>query len=99
MHKLTSLQYNPHALQLSSLLSPRRQSGVWVVPQLEHFNLAPPGVGSPLGPLMSAGLRFVAVAPGRLGGRMVGVAVLTQTVRDCRLWPEGPEGEELVMDL
>ena len=39
----TSLQYSPHALQFSSSLSPRRQSGVCVAPQFEHSALTPPG--------------------------------------------------------
>ena len=44
---LTSLQYNPHALQLSSSLSPRRHSGVCVAPQLAHSLLTPPGAELP----------------------------------------------------
>ena len=45
--QLTSLQYKPHALQLSSSLRPRRQSGVCVAPQFAHSLLTPPGAELP----------------------------------------------------
>ena len=62
----TSLQYSPHALQFSSSLSPRRQSGVCVAPQFEHSALTPPGAEfSPeLGPRRIDGFTLVAVALG-----------------------------------
>lgn len=58
---LTSLQYSPQALQLSSSLSPLLQSGVCVAPQFEHSALTPPGAEWLVGTCV-AGL--VAVAPG-----------------------------------
>src|ERR1700691_4214279 len=61
---LTNLQYNPHALQFNSSFNPRRQSGVWVAPQLEHSAFPPVGGGLFI-PLCfkRAGLTLVAVAP------------------------------------
>jgi len=62
--RLTSLQYRPQALQLSSSLSPRRHSGVWVAPQLLHSALPPSSAAVALctgrdAPALMAAVRLV----------------------------------------
>ena len=71
----TSLQYSPHALQLSSSLRPRRHSGVWVAPQLEHSALTPPGAELTV---LFCCEEFTGVAPGPVE------RVLTDCVRTLR---------------
>ena len=75
----TSLQYSPHALQLSSSLRPRRHSGVWVAPQLEHSALTPPG--AELMVLFSCE-EFTGVAPGPVERVLIDCV---RTLRDGRL--------------